>query len=555
MDGRRRGSFVVPDLSLAMPHDAPDQRASSGEGAERAVVPTSATNNDAHMTSETTSLQSAGTSPPSIPEHELFRRIGGGSYGEVWLARSQMGSYRAVKIVHRRTFEHDRPFEREYSGIQKFEPISRSHEGLVDLLQVGRNDQEGYFYYVMELADDAGAKRSDGVLEIWSNGQASPAQHSIAPPLQYPDSYVPRTLKLDLSRRGRLTCDECVRLGLALTSALSHLHKHGLVHRDIKPSNIIFVEGVPKLADVGLVAPVGEAQSYVGTEGFIPPEGPGSPQADLYSLGIVLYVMSTGKSHSDFPEPLPDLSSDPDHARWLEFNAVVHKACQAEVSERYQRAEEMQADLTLLQMGKSVRQKRVADRRWAVGRRFGAVAAALAVLVGALVQVNVLKHVKPPNPEAVRLYGLGQWHQNQLTDASLKKAIEYLNQAIQIDPKYIPPYTALFGIYMWGVQGISREERAQNVKQIAGRMLSLAPNLAESHAALSCSKYLEGNFLGAEEEIRRALKLDPDYAIAYANRGDTWGSAESLPGSHRRAGARSRSSTLRPQNPGTWLRN
>jgi tetratricopeptide (TPR) repeat protein len=46
-------------------------------------------------------------------------------------------------------------------------------------------------------------------------------------------------------------------------------------------------------------------------------------------------------------------------------------------------------------------------------------------------------------------------------------------------------------------------------------MLSLAPNLAESHAALSCSKYLEGNFLGAEEEIRRALKLNPDYATAH----------------------------------------
>src|SRR2546422_6762143 len=174
MDGRRRGSFVVPDLSLAMPHDAPDQRASSGEGAERAVVPTSATNDEAHVSPDTASLQSAGTSPPSIPEHELLRRIGGGSYGEVWLARNQMGSYRAVKIVHRRTFEHDRPFEREFGGIQKFEPISRSHEGLVDLLQIGRNDKEGYFYYVMELADDAGAKRSDGVLEMWSNGQAAP---------------------------------------------------------------------------------------------------------------------------------------------------------------------------------------------------------------------------------------------------------------------------------------------------------------------------------------------------------------------------------------------
>jgi len=50
------------------------------------------------------------------------------------------------------------------------------------------------------------------------------------------------------------------------------LHRQGLVHRDIKPSNIIFVRGVPKLADVGLVAAVTDARSFVGTEGFIPPE-------------------------------------------------------------------------------------------------------------------------------------------------------------------------------------------------------------------------------------------------------------------------------------------
>src|SRR5437667_12211204 len=101
MDVRRRGSFVVPDLSLAMPHYAPDQRASSGEGAKRAVVPTSATNNDAHVTSDPPSRQSSSASPPSIPEHELLRRIGGGSYGEVWLARNRMETFRAVKIVYR----------------------------------------------------------------------------------------------------------------------------------------------------------------------------------------------------------------------------------------------------------------------------------------------------------------------------------------------------------------------------------------------------------------------------------------------------------------------
>ena len=62
---------------------------------------------------------------------------------------------RAVKIVHRQTFERVEHFEREFKGLQKFEPISRSHGGLVDILQIGRDDAAGYFYYVMELADDA----------------------------------------------------------------------------------------------------------------------------------------------------------------------------------------------------------------------------------------------------------------------------------------------------------------------------------------------------------------------------------------------------------------
>src|SRR5437870_3306132 len=65
---------------------------------------------------------------PVIPDHELLCRIGCGSYGEVWLARSKLGTLRAVKVVCRSTFEDSRPFEREFKGIQKFEPISRSHE-------------------------------------------------------------------------------------------------------------------------------------------------------------------------------------------------------------------------------------------------------------------------------------------------------------------------------------------------------------------------------------------------------------------------------------------
>src|SRR5437016_1101014 len=117
--------------------------------------------------------------PPHIPDHELLRRVGEGAYGEVWLARNVMGTYRAVKVVYRRTFSDDRPYEREFDGIKKFEPISRSQASQVDILHVGRNDAAGYFYYVMELADDE--RRGTKI---------------------NPDDYSAKTLRTEIANRG-----------------------------------------------------------------------------------------------------------------------------------------------------------------------------------------------------------------------------------------------------------------------------------------------------------------------------------------------------------------
>ncbi len=277
---------------------------------------------------------------PVIPDHTLIRKIGLGSYGEVWLARNIVGTERAVKVIYRRAFDHDRPYEREFAGISRFEPISRSYEGFVDILQLGRNDEAGYFYYVMELADDA----RDYTDEASADG------------------YRPKTLRTDMDRRGRLPIPECLKIGIAVSDALVHLHAHGLVHRDVKPSNIILVNGAPKLADIGLVAGVSEARSYVGTEGFIPPEGPGFPQADLYSLGKVLYEISTGKDRNEFPELPSEFIEDGDRASFSELNDIILRACTNQPEQRYHSAKQMYDDLSELLAGHSVRKRHARAR-------------------------------------------------------------------------------------------------------------------------------------------------------------------------------------------------
>lgn len=261
-----------------------------------------------------------------VPDYTRLRIIGGGSYGEVWLARNVTGAYRAIKVVHRKTFADDRPFDREFAGLKNFEPISRSHRGLVEILHVGRDEQAGYFYYVMEAADDVeGGKVID------------------------PDKYVPKTLGSVLAKKERLPLDECFRLGLSLTDALGELHRHELIHRDVKPSNIIFVNNIPKLADIGLVAQMGRSATFVGTEGYVPPEGPGEVEADIFSLGKVIYQAATGCDPQDYPTLPPSLAERSDARELMKLIEIVNKACDNNVKRRYHSAAELHAELLKLQ--------------------------------------------------------------------------------------------------------------------------------------------------------------------------------------------------------------
>lgn len=311
----------------------------------------------------------------TVPDHTLIRVVGEGAYGEVWLARNVMGTYRAVKIVYRSSFNSDEPYEREFNGIRRYEPVSRTNTGLVDILQVGRNDDKGYFYYVMELADGAGV---NGRPES-SQGEKL-AGNSAPGAMDRWSSYAPRTLRSEVERRGQLPAAECVPIGRSLCQALAHLHSRNLLHRDIKPSNLIFVDGAVKLADIGLVTEETAARTFVGTEGFIPPEGPNSKQADLFSLGMVLYELSSGKKAKDFPEPSPAMVKGPERAALLELNAIILKACAAHPGQRYASAEEMDEELALLERGRSVVARHARQRMRLGAQRVGlTLAAVLAV--------------------------------------------------------------------------------------------------------------------------------------------------------------------------------
>lgn len=271
------------------------------------------------------------TTAPAIPDHEMLRRIGSGAYGEVWIARDVLGNLHAVKILYRSSFPEAGPYEREFEGLRRYTPISRSHPGFVHILHVGRNDAHGYIYYVMEPADDC------------VRGSALD-----------PRAYSPKTLLTELDRSRAMPARDVARYGLAIAQALDHLHRSGLLHRDLKPANIIFVGGRLKLADIGLVAAIptpGHEPTRVGTEGYMAPEGPGTPSADLYSLGKLMYVLLTRHSPAsplDFQRPHADQDPTGDAALLPGLTEVIVKLCAQLPSDRFASADDLCSVLSKL---------------------------------------------------------------------------------------------------------------------------------------------------------------------------------------------------------------
>ena len=291
------------------------------------LLPKARRSSESPVSAQDVHLQAAEAEElPDIPGYELLSpAFGEGAYGRVWLARNNAGQWRAVKVIYLANFDNaPGPYEREFNGISRYQTISDNHPSLLRVNFVSKK-LAGHFYYVMELGDslEPGWERE-------------------------PSTYKPRDLASECARAQgrRLPTRECLRIALELSDALDFLHRQGLTHRDIKPQNIIFVNGRPKLADLGLIAeirPPDQKRTLVGTPGYMPPppELPGTPQADIYALGVVLYVLSTGRNPAFFPEISTTLAENIEAEEFFAVNTIILKACQPDPAHRYASALEM----------------------------------------------------------------------------------------------------------------------------------------------------------------------------------------------------------------------
>jgi len=272
----------------------------------------------------------------SEPGYDYIREIASGGYGYVYLfSRTRLNQgendFVAGKFVYRNVFgPSDDPasgsaYQRAFEGLQNFRSLSGESQYLLRIFDVRQRHEEGYFCYMMELADDMESGRQ------------------IAP-----EAYKPKTLKNELERFGdrqRLPATRCIDIAIGLARGLRILHEGGFTHRDVRPSNIIFVNDVPKLADIDLLAGHDTALASYIPKHYAAPEGSHSSQADIFSFGKTLYEICTGQPVKSYPCLPPEIRHWDDHQLLLKINKVIGKACARDLRDRYQSADCLLTDL------------------------------------------------------------------------------------------------------------------------------------------------------------------------------------------------------------------
>ncbi len=258
--------------------------------------------------------------------YEIIEKIGNGGMATVYKAVDRILKRNVAVKVLKDEFTTDDEF------IKRFEVEAQSaarltHANIVSIYDVG--SEENLYYIVMELIQG-------------------------------------KTLKeIIIEERGPLPWKWSVNVAIQIASALEMAHKNNIIHRDIKPHNIIITEdGVAKVTDFGIAKAVSNSTitafgTTMGSVHYFSPEhargGFTDAKSDLYSLGVVMYEMLTGRVPFEADTPvsvaLKHMQEQPEEPINLNpnipvaVNKIIMKALQKDVTLRYQTATEMLIDL------------------------------------------------------------------------------------------------------------------------------------------------------------------------------------------------------------------
>ena len=259
--------------------------------------------------------------------YKIQEKIGNGGMATVYKALDQiLNRYVAVKVL-REEFTTDEEFIKRFNA-EAQSAARLTHPNIVSVYDVGQ--EYNIYYIVMELIQG-------------------------------------KTLKQIIEEDGHLSWKWAVNIAIQIASALEMAHKNNIIHRDIKPHNIMITEdGVAKVTDFGIAKAVSNSTitafgTTLGSVHYFSPEhargGYTDSKSDLYSLGVVMYEMVTGKVpfDADTPvsvalkhmqeEPVPPIKVNKEIP--FAVNQIILKAMKKDPNERYQNASEMIKDLNI----------------------------------------------------------------------------------------------------------------------------------------------------------------------------------------------------------------